>query len=264
MRDIEHEVSDAGRGLWDTIRDNPIPAGMVGVGLAWLMANGATSGSRSDVDYRTYPRQRPLGYGTGPVRPTGYAAGTGAAAAGGYVDYDEEQSRTEEAKERLSEAAGSAKERAEEATDRVREKARDTADEVRDRASDLKHRASEEMHEMRDRAGSSVRQAGYRARRAERRVEHAVEDNPLAAGAIAAALGFAAGMMIPESRREQEMFGPARDRMVDTAERKIRSAGNKAREAAKDTASEVARRTVDEVTGGGEGRERSTVSEPGR
>src|SRR5690606_39705763 len=39
MRDVEHGVSDTGKGIWATIKDNPVPAGMVGVGLAWLIAN---------------------------------------------------------------------------------------------------------------------------------------------------------------------------------------------------------------------------------
>ena len=279
MRDIEHEVSDAGRGLWDTIRENPIPAGMVGVGLAWLVANGATGRDYDyeydDLGYR-YPRNRPVGYraagsvgATGPYAEGEYAydvdrtrAGAQSSyATGGYVAVDSEA----EGKGRVDEV----KEKASEAKDRFREKAHDAADEVRDRASHLKHRASEEMHEMQDRASHAARQAANRARRAERRVEYAVQDNPLAAGAIAAALGFAAGMMIPESHREQEMFGRARDKMVDKAERTVRRAGQKAREVAKETASvaketasEGARQAVDEMTSGS--RERAGVSEPVR
>ena len=262
MRDIEHGVSDAGRGLWDAIRENPIPAGMVGVGLAWLIANQATGRDDHDLEYGVYPRDRYTGR-TGYVGARGELADAeyGSRPVGYAVPMDGESddaSRMDEAKERVSEAK-----------DRVKDKASEAAHEVRDKASHLAHRASEEMDDMQDRARHAVRDAGQRVRRAEHRVEHAVQDNPLAAGAIAAALGFAAGMMVPETRREHEMFGPTRDRMVDKAESKVRKVGAKARDVAKDTASEAARKAVDEMTGNGGGaseptRERAGVTEPGR
>src|ERR687886_211968 len=39
-------VNDTRRTITDTIRDNPIPAALVGVGLGWLIYNGTRQGSR--------------------------------------------------------------------------------------------------------------------------------------------------------------------------------------------------------------------------
>ncbi|HUH11727.1 MAG TPA: DUF3618 domain-containing protein [Longimicrobiales bacterium] len=270
MRDIEHEVTDSGRSVWHTIRDNPIPAGMVGVGLAWLMANGSGS-SRPDRDeeYWGSPEgARRGGYGyagyTGVARPGadyvgreyGYdgpreVADTGA----GYPTRDsghDEAGFTEDAKERVSGAAESARERTAEAAEQVKHKAEDAVDTTREKASELAHRASEGMDELR-----------YRSRRAERRVENAVQDNPLAAGALAAALGFAAGMMIPETERENEMFGPTRDRMMEKAETTARRTGEKAKDVARDTAREAGR-AVDEAWPGLQGDRQESYTEPRR
>lgn len=281
MRGIEHEVNDAGRGLWDTIRENPLPAGMVGVGLAWLVANGATSRRRDEISgeydrgYRVYPEGASPGF-VGYAGTTGYAeaelyergeprAGYPAAGTAGF--HTEETGESGEGmKDRAAEAADRVRDKAGETADRAREKASEAADRTRDKASELGHRASEGMHQAQRQAKQMTREAGYRARRAERRVEDAVQENPLAAGAIAAALGFAAGMMIPETRREHEMMGPTRDRLMERGERTIRNAGETARDVVRETASESARRVVDEAwpRRGSRERERERVSEPWR
>ena len=272
MRDMEDGVSDAGRGLWNTIRENPIPAGMVGVGVAWLLANGATDDDHEPLEYGVRPRgrlsgaRRGYGYAAYNDLEPGYDVRDRARTAG-MVEYEldyeaDDQGMMDRAQKRVEDAADSVRDRASETKDRAVEK-----------ASELKHRASHRMDEMQHRAGSAARQAGYKARRAERRVEDAVRDNPLAAGAIAAALGFAAGMMIPESDREHEMFGPTRDRMMHKAERKVREAGTRAKQVAKETAGqmkETARENAKEAMGSssnetsGASRPRAAVTEPGR
>ena len=55
-----------------------------------------------------------------------------------------------------------------------------------------------------------------------------LEDNPLALGACALAAGLAIGLLIPPSRRENELLGEARDSLMDQA----RSIVNEARNAA--------------------------------
>ncbi|HUG39194.1 MAG TPA: DUF3618 domain-containing protein [Longimicrobiales bacterium] len=210
MRGIEHEVNDAGRGLWDTIRENPLPAGLVGVGLAWLVANGAGNRGRGHPEGASSERAELPAY-----PETAAAAGV----------TDDGNAGAEEG---------------------------------------LKDRAAEAADQVRDKASEAVDRMGHRARRAERRVEDAVQENPLAAGAIAAALGFAAGMMIPETERENEMMGPARDRLVEKGQRKIRNAGEKARDVVRDTANESARRALDEAWPSRARREREQVSEPWR
>lgn len=249
MRDVEHGVTETGRGIWNRIRENPIPAGMVGVGLAWLMANGG--------DERASRREVFAGDDLSPYG--GYPRG---GVSRGYEDESSEEQG------RAAQAVDEVREKGHEAADRLREKGHDAMDTAREKGSELKHRAEESMHDAREQASQWGHEAKYLARRIEHRVEDSVQENPIAAGAIAAALGFAAGMMIPETRQENEMFGSTRDRLMDRAESKARQAGTKAKEVARETGESAKRavnEAVDEVmhTDGREG-ESQSVSEPGR
>lgn len=266
MDDVQHEVREKGRGLWDTIRENPVPAGMVGVGLAWLMANGSRHGD--DTTYRSsaYPFENRYR----PVESASY----------GYNDdlaYDHDFDDDDHSV--MGDAA-----------DQIRAKGSDAMEDAREKGHQAAHSAREKGHQAAAAARHGMRQAGstargwasdaeYRARRAERRVEHAVQDNPFAAGAVAMALGLAAGMMIPETDREREMMGPARERLKDRAETKARQAANTAQGIVRETASKSAKRAVDEVwseagSGSSDSTERmaaegnagsqSAVREPGR
>ena len=103
-----------------------------------------------------------------------------------------------------------------------------------DRAEQMKHKMSdatshagertgelkERMQERADEMGSGARE---RAREAKGSLERMMHENPLAIAVGAAVIGVALGMLLPESDREREMMGPARDRLGErvqnTAER---------------------------------------------
>lgn len=286
MRDLEHEVEGRSRSMWQTVKDNPIPATLVGVGVAWMMANG-----RSDSESRrrmgtygisgsypgTYPPAYPYDYAPEGRygRESGYAAGTAGTRVASVryeAEWEDEESDVreraeeigEEVRERGAEAADRVQAKAEHARDEVRDRADQAMDTTREKASELADRGREQAYEVRDRARGWADQVEHRARRAERRVEHAVQDNPLAAGAMAAALGFAAGLMVPETQREHEMMGRTRDRMLDRAQDEARGAAMKARDKAKDTAGKAARRAVDEALPGEGGEDERAMTEPGR
>lgn len=236
MRDLEHGAEEKGRGMWRAIKDNPVPATMVGVGLAWLMANGRKS---DDYAADRWPRSDVHGYG--------------------YDDALGDEPR---------DLADKARERGSEALDRVEEKAQGAMDATREKASELGHEAREQARHARDRAEEWANEVQQKTVRAERRVEDAVRDNPLAAGAMAAALGLAAGLMVPETRREHELLGATRDRVVDRAQSSALKAADRVRETVSESAGEAARKAVDGAFPGGNGdaeREReSAVTEPGR
>jgi ElaB/YqjD/DUF883 family membrane-anchored ribosome-binding protein len=63
--DTAHNVMNRTRegadGLLDTLRDNPYPTALIGIGAAWLMMN-ASKGSRSQAGFRKY-RNDPREYG---------------------------------------------------------------------------------------------------------------------------------------------------------------------------------------------------------
>jgi ElaB/YqjD/DUF883 family membrane-anchored ribosome-binding protein len=93
-----------------------------------------------------------------------------------------------------------------------------------------------------------VRESGARVRRATSdagsRLQRFVRDNPLAAGAVAAAVGATVGMALPETRRENELMGEARDAVVTRAQEAARGAAEKVQDAAQrvgDVAGDAAR-----------------------
>ncbi len=227
---VEHMVDDAketvsatGNSLLGTMRDNPIPTALVGLGLGWLFINARAR--RPGMD-------RPRAYG-----------------AYGRVGYDGPTSRgTVEARARqLSSKVGNAAEQ-------VGEKASDVAHRMADRAVDGANGAANaiagEAHDLSEKAGKLGAKAGdavthavhdaedfvsANAHRAgesatmmvrgareqavewEGSVERALRANPLAVGAVALALGVAVGLAVPSTPVEDEWVGGIRDRTLDRA-----------------------------------------------
>jgi hypothetical protein len=101
-----------------------------------------------------------------------------------------------------------------------------------------------------ERAGAMTHRAGERMRRASRRTQNGLQrllsTNPLAVGAIAAAAGAIIGLALPETERENELMGDARESMVDRAKEAAHGAAERVQEAAKaaqKVATEVVTRT---------------------
>jgi ElaB/YqjD/DUF883 family membrane-anchored ribosome-binding protein len=275
MREVKHEVRDTGRGIWDTIRENPIPAGMVGIGLAWLIANRSDSheyetrryGYGYGYDYERGERSHRMGpavpYTPGMDRDYAgmddrdrYAAGSYSAGTPhdeshgvrGAMDAAQSKARdgAETIRDTVGDAVDTARDAAGDAVDTVREAAGDAVHAVRDAASDVVDRAAHGIDRAQDQVSEWAGDARRGAMRVERRVEYAARENPLAAGAVALAAGLVAGLMIPETRREHQLMGETRDRVFDRAGEMAQKAGEKVREVAEE-AGDVVRDAVDDA-----------------
>jgi ElaB/YqjD/DUF883 family membrane-anchored ribosome-binding protein len=226
-RHAADRVNEKKDGLLDTIRDNPIPAALIGIGLGWMLFNGR----RDD----RYVRDSGLNGFAG----TGYLGDISAnsprlrqdEAAGGIgasISYDRETgvrdrvaSATHKVEEKLSDVSHRAGERVTEVAERAQEKVSDVAHRVQYAASDF---------------AGTTRQQAYRV---EDRFQRTLQDSPLAVGAVALAVGLAAGFAIPETRRESELMGDARDKLLDRAKEKAVET--------RDRVQEVAERIIDET-----------------
>ena len=71
-----------------------------------------------------------------------------------------------------------------------------------------------------------------------------MRENPLMAGAAAAVIGAAVGMSLPETERENEWLGDAKETVMDRAQDVARNAATAVQEAAGDMAGEVAKTVV--------------------
>lgn len=213
----------------DTVRANPIPSAMIGIGAAWLYFKGRSNprdSYRSSRDWRSARGYNPGVYGNSEGQ---YAVGTRGSAYG-------------------SSGYGSSVDSVSEAGEQVGSMGRDVAARGR---------------EMAEEWGESARYAG---RRAQLKFNDVLRDNPLMLGAAAALVGAAIGMSIPETDAENRLMGDARDAVVDRAQDMASQAANKVSEAAgsvqqaagtvADTASDVASNTGSASTTGR--RQRST------
>jgi len=66
--------------------------------------------------------------------------------------------------------------------------------------------------------GSTVTGAGSQVKQMPGRLRHMVEENPMRLGLVGVALGSAVALAVPETRRENQMLGEARDSIVERAQ----------------------------------------------
>ena len=197
-----YRARDLSTTIMDTIKQNPVPAALAGISLAWLYKNSSSASTTGQMAYPTYEAggtEYPYGAG----QPA-YAYGT-----------------------RETSAPGGSQSPAGDITSKVG----DTARQAQDKAKRLTSQAQDKAKALTNQARSGVGQAGGQARhqvqRAQGQVERLVQERPLVAGASALALGAALGCMTPTTRRESELLGGTRDRIRDKAEQVVSQAADK-------------------------------------
>ncbi len=175
---------EARSGIVDTVRANPLPAALTGIGLGWLLVSARQQNS-AQASYR----DDAYGY-----RPTNEYAPVAA----GYP---------------LGEDQGAQGASPGEALGRARDKVGETATQAQDKAGDLAGRAQDKAGDL----SSRIRQQAGRAGGGFRRM---LNDNPLTVGTLAVGAGAAIGLAIPETAKEHEVMGEARDTVVEKAQEK--------------------------------------------
>jgi hypothetical protein len=201
IKDMRNEanrrVEEVSGGVGQTIRENPLPVAVIGLGLGWLWLAGR---NRQD-NYRMRGNYTTSGYryyeGDGPNG--GYRGNYGR----GYSDYE------------MDERGGLGR-RMEDARDRVGEMAYDAAQMVDQRAGQMKqsvgsaaHDAGETVGDMAQRAGSAISDA---ADRVGQTVSGAAERVGEMGQNVSQTVGERAGMA-------QERLGQAVDHTLSEAER---------------------------------------------
>ena len=203
------KAQEAGSGIVDTIRQNPLPAALTVIGLGWLFVNARKQGS-SRPPYRDTV-YRDAAYVEGYPPTNEYAP-----AAPGYPSRYEGESGSS-----TGQALGNA-----------RDKVGETATQAQDKAGELASRTQ-------DRVSSLGEQARYQAQRASGGFQRVLRENPLAVGTLAVGVGAAVGLAIPETSKEHEVMGEARDNLVDKAQEKVQETQQKAQRVAEEAQSAV-------------------------
>jgi len=227
VQNVGDTISDARYTLMDTIKQNPIPAALVGLGLSWLFMNrrsaprGYARYANQNRNYRqtSYPTYRDNAIGS-----SGYASSMGQRNYGGTMDQgqryygdamdqgqrnyggaiEQGQRGVSDTLHRVQETAGNVVNQAQEKVGNIAEQAQETAGNV--------------VNQAQETAGYLADQAQYQAQRFEDRFQQALYQNPLAVGAVAVALGTAVGFVLPQTQRENELLGETRDQLIDRAQ----------------------------------------------
>jgi hypothetical protein len=231
-------------GILDTIRQNPVPAALAAIGIGWLVMKGRSSDDDWSDDYRPdyrYQRDQPYQSRSGSVNRA-YGSNEW-----NFRYEDDGQSKVAEvaegAKEKVGDLASGAKDAVSSAASAVAGAVGSVAGGAKDAvgtvAGGTKDTVGSVAGGTRERAGELGYYAGRRARRAKGGVEQMLEDNPLALGAVALALGTAVGLGVPETQREHEMFGPMRDNLIDKAKPMVQEKLEQVQTVAKEVASTV-------------------------
>lgn len=207
--------ADFGRSMNETVRNNPLPVALVGIGLAWMMASGrsgsAVHSPRMGTRRHDDPWQASDSSSSSSLRDTA-------------------QHATDRARDWVGETADQARECIADGAESMRERMADTAGSAREGVSDLAHRTREQMDHARARASMMI------------------NEQPLLVGALGIALGAAVGAALPETRREDELMGELRDDLMARGSDKAREYADRATDKARemlDRGTERAHREVD-------------------
>ncbi|WP_282348522.1 DUF3618 domain-containing protein [Pseudomonas sp. PS01301] len=184
------------QNLGTTLKNNPVPTVLTGVGLAWLAMNQNK-----------------------PFQPGSASSGSGL---GGMVSQVADQ---------VSQAFSGAGDRQHGAADT----ARDHGQSLRSKAGDLSDRATDSLDatasQLTDKAHDVGQRVQEQASEVKGQFEQLLKEQPLVLAAIGIALGAALGAALPSTRKEDELMGQTRDDLADT----LKSKGQEAYAVAKDT-----------------------------
>lgn len=185
------------------VRDNPLPTLLIGAGVAMLFVNrngGGTSNSLSDDDWHHERRYRSLEEARwATTRNTG-----------------ESDSAFEERVHAAYAKALDLKQMAGEAVHDFNDRVRKTVQGVQRRAASLRDRMGAMASDASDYAQDQARNLGQKASDARHRAEDLYQDTPLAAGAIALAIGAIIGSATPLSETERETLRGVADKAART------------------------------------------------
>lgn len=201
----------ANSGMVRTVRNNPFPLLLIGLGAGLLAYQ--SYGRKSSIQYNRGRRNRYLTGGTQHntqtnwERPANPNVSSLRQTGGGESMTDKVSGAASNVYGKASDVAGNALDSVSGALSTAYTSAGDVAGRARDTASEYGSKAYETY-------------------------DYYIEENPLAVGAVAAALGVAVGFAIPASRFEGQLMGEYRENLVSQAQDQVNTLLDKAKHVA--------------------------------
>ena len=223
---VKDKASGAGRVAYEQVKQHPLPTVLIGAGIAMLLAE-RNRGSEYEQVYDSEDEMAgqldashtefEFAEGPGPesfALPQHY---TGSGSSDGPMS--KLKNKGAELKEKAGASLQNMKQRTTEKT------------------AALRRRASERGAQLKEKARHGYEQS-YQS------IKHTAEERPLAVGLGFLAIGVVAGLLLPSTRKEDELVGPTRDRLVNRSREVAEDAvdrGKQVARAAYDTAAREAR-----------------------
>lgn len=242
------------------LKDHPMPAVLIGAGIAWLFMEGDAksrtrlaqwdrAGRRGDignwrnlpehggsvVDARTGEPYDEATYGRGAdygQRPGSESVGYGQNVEAGHAWREESSDRpglSEKAREKFSSAAGIVGDKASSIGESISGAAQSAKEGLSSAAGTVGQYARGAGTSTREYGSQAYDYAGRGYQTAKNGIVDAMEEYPLISGVAALALGAVAGLILPATRRENELMGEYSDQVKD----KVQQAGEQVYEQGK-------------------------------
>jgi phage-related protein len=190
----------AGGGVIETIKSNPVPALMTGVGLAWLYRSFSSGSSRKP----SWDQERMSSYGMGSYGEYRPMSSSGSGGPGQVLDT-------------VGEKVGA-----------VGDKVSGAGETVGNKVSGVGETVGSAASHVTGGVGSAAGQVGDQARTFAGSATQMISENALAAGAIAVAAGAAIGLLLPATETERRVMGDAGTKAIETAKSTVSDTLSKA------------------------------------
>ena len=224
---VKEKASDAGHFAFEQVKQHPLPAVLIGAGIAMLLMERNRGTEYEEIydsedemagDLESGFAQMELPEGVGPesyALPQHYTGDSGS---------DGTMSKIKNKGSELKQKAG--------------ERLQDMKQRTTEKTAALRRRASERGAQLKEKARHGYEQS-YES------IKHTAEERPLAVGLGFLAIGVVAGMLLPSTRKEDELVGPTRDRLVNRTREVAEDAVDRGKQVAR-TAYDVAAREARE------------------
>jgi hypothetical protein len=241
--DATETVKGTGADVFETIKQNPLPAALAAIGLGWLFMESRNSSRRRPSQRYASGRSRIYDERYGERYPDYYEYDYDyARRRGGYEPEPMNQMRSgaRQVASNVSDTAGQLAGNVSDTANQVVGKVSDTASQVAGNVGDTASQVASNVSDTASQWADTAQRSAYQAKT---RFQEMLDENPLVFGAAALALGAAIGMTLPSTPQEDQLFGETRDSFMEKAQEqakdtmdKVQQVAQKAGDAAKEEA----------------------------
>jgi hypothetical protein len=229
------------KSLAEQARANPVPALLIGAGLAMLLtrttggdvASAAGSALKSAASTGAGAARQAAG-AAGHAMKGAAGAATGAASSAATSAGDAVLNTAERAATTVGQKVGALRERVSGEVDAAGEAASERYAAVRDKMHEAADQGRRTLHDRQDQAHDLAQEARTKARsladETSQSIRHLLEEQPILMAALGAALGAAVGAALPLSRQEKDLLGGVGASAVGAGREALSSAAGVLRE----------------------------------